>query len=66
MLTNTFNVVGFEIPIMGLMKMDNDCHYFADRQLGFSDPFNDPVLDKRPIPPWNKNFTKIINCTKQG
>jgi hypothetical protein len=58
-------VIGFEVAVMRLMKMDQDGHYLADRQGSFSTPFDCSTVEQMLLQIGQKRSAEIIDMDKQ-
>jgi len=65
MLTDMLGVIGFEVSILRLMKINNNRHDFTDTQLSSPPTFSTSVLQQFSLPEWQKALAKIIYTHKQ-
>jgi hypothetical protein len=64
MLANMFCVVGFEVPILRLMKVNIDGHDLTNAQLSSAESLFAPIFQLSGFPNWQKDLAKIIYTDK--
>jgi hypothetical protein len=58
-------IEGFEIPIVGLMELDQDGHNFTCRELAAPLAFDLPCRKQGLMPARSECVPKIVDSTKQ-
>jgi hypothetical protein len=64
MLADMFGVIRFEVPVPGLVEVNDDCHHFAGTQLPCSASFLASIRNQFLFPNGQKDFTKAIYIHK--
>ena len=64
MLANMFRVVGFEVPVLRLMKVNNDGHDLTNAQLPSAKSLFTPIFQLFGFPNWQKDLAKKIYADK--
>jgi hypothetical protein len=62
---NMLRIESFEIPIMGLMEVNQKSHDFARRELPSPVALDLACLEERLVPGRSKGLPKIVDMTKQ-
>jgi len=59
-----FRLVGFEVPILRLMKVNDDGHDLTNTQLPSAKSLFAPIFQLSDVPNWQKDLAKIIYTDK--